>query len=207
MLISRSISMEAIRKILGTAERMFMRFGIRSVTMDDVARESSISKKTLYRCFKDKDDLVLKTVEQHLNAIREKMDEFNVQEENPIINSLTLANFICNDHRDLNPSLIFDLKKYHPESYGVFSRQRDQIMSNRLLENLKKGIALGLYRPDIQPELIARFYINSVGSLFEPECFPGIELDFVSKFRELIRYHLHGIVTPEGKKLLDNIQI
>jgi AcrR family transcriptional regulator len=198
---------EAIRKILSTAERMFMRFGIRSVTMDDVARETSISKKTLYRCFRDKNDLVQKTIEQHLKAIEEKMDELDRLEGDAVSATMAIANFICSDHRELNPALIFDLKKYHSDSYAMFTRQRDQIISTRVLDNLQKGIEAGLYRKDIHPELISRFYINSVGSLFDPDSFPGMEFDFVNRYRELIRYHLHGIVTPEGKKLLDNIQI
>ncbi|MEN9511581.1 MAG: hypothetical protein RLZZ370_1400 [Bacteroidota bacterium] len=186
---------------------MFMRFGIRSVTMDDVARETSISKKTLYRCFRDKDDLVQKTIEQHLKAIEEKMDELDLQEGDAVSTTLAIANFICSDHRELNPALIFDLKKYHSDSYAIFTRKRDQLISARVLDNLQKGINTGLYRKDLNPTLISRFYINSVGSLFETDSFPGMEFDFVSRYRELIRYHLHGIVTPEGKKLLDNIQI
>jgi AcrR family transcriptional regulator len=201
------MTMEAIRKILSTAERMFMRFGIRSVTMDDVARETSISKKTLYRCFRDKDELVQKTVEQHLKAIGDKMDELDNQEGNAVMNTLAIANFICSDHRELNPALIFDLRKYHAESYALLTRQRDQMISTRLLDNLNKGMLSGLYRNDMNPELISRFYINSVDSLFNEDGFPGMEFDFVSKYRELIHYHLHGIVTPEGKKILDNIQI
>jgi len=207
LLFRGRITMESIRKILSTAERMFMRFGIRSVTMDDVARETSISKKTLYRCFRDKDELVKKTIEQHLNAINEKMDELDRCEGDAVSNTLAIANFICSDHRELNPSLIFDLRKYHPESYALFTRQRDSMISRRVLENLQKGMAGGLYRDDLNPELVSRFYMNSVGSLFDPESFPDMEFDFVSRYRELIRYHLHGIVTPEGKKILDNIQI
>jgi TetR/AcrR family transcriptional regulator, cholesterol catabolism regulator len=184
-----------------------MRFGVRSVSMDDLARETAISKKTLYRCFRDKDDLVRQTLMNHLNTLHAQIDTVMESIEDPIEQIERIAGFVLEHARDVNPSLINDLRKYHPECFNLFSESRMKIFYAQVHRNIESGIAMGLYRANINSEILTRLYLNNVMSLIDPEVFPGKDTPFETRYRELIRYHLNGIVSEQGRQKIKDLSI
>lgn len=199
--------MDVVKKVLNAAERLFMRFGIRSVSMDDVARETSISKKTLYQCFRDKDELVRRTLSTHLDAVDEKIKSVMASIADPIEQLEVIAGFVLEHNKEVNPSLLYDLRKYHPDSFRLFSESREQVFRNQVRQNLESGISLGLYRSDLNIEIVCRLYLGNVANLLDPDVFPDAEPSFEARYRELIRYHLHGIASAKGIERLQHITI
>jgi AcrR family transcriptional regulator len=198
---------DVVKKVLHAAERLFMHFGVRSVSMDDVARETSISKKTLYQCFRDKDDLVRRTLSTHLDAMEQKIESVMASIEDPIEQLEAIAGFVLEHNKEINPSLLYDLRKYHPDSFQLFSQIRETVFRKQIRQNLERGVALGLYRSDLDIDIISRLYLGSVANLLNPEVFPDAEPSFEARYRELIRYHLHGVASAKGIERLQHFTI
>ncbi len=190
--------MEQVRKVIDTAWSMFRRFGVRSVSMDDVAREMSISKKTLYRCFRDKNELITKTLDQDLHSIENEVDKILQSEVNPVQQVLKIANYVSGYLSQMNPSMMYDLQKYHPEIYNQFSKHREATFLNRVINNLENGIKQGYYRADLKPEVAARLYLCLMNH--GPEQLASItdQANFSEIYKNIMRYHLHSISTEKG---------
>lgn len=194
--------LKMLQKICKATEKLFMKYGIKSITMDDVAKESSISKKTLYLYVKDKNDLVQKTITLHLGIVYGICDGIMKEKENAISQIFNVAEMMISLHKDVNPALIYDLKKYHPDSYSIFKEHRERMMFMQVIENLKFGIEQNLFRSDIDLELTAGFYMGLIDQCLNPEIEVLTKTSFQVKYQYLIVYHLNAISTEEGKKLI-----
>ncbi|MBL7811172.1 MAG: TetR/AcrR family transcriptional regulator [Bacteroidetes bacterium] len=197
--------MELVKKIAHAADTLFSRFGVRSVSMDDVAREISISKKTLYKCFRDKNDLVRCTIEMHMQEVDTQINRILETEQHPIRQIALIGELIVNTNGNLNPSLIYDLRKYHSDCYHLLMDHRDNQTLESVKQNIQKGMALGLYRPDLDLNLVSRFYVFLVLSAFDPMQMRLENVRFDAVLKELMRYHMHGICSPLGLHELELI--
>lgn len=166
--------------------------------MDDVARELSISKKTLYQYVGDKDDLVRKTLLLHIQTVDCSCFEICESESNAILQILKIADKMISMHQEMNPALLFDLKKYHTEIFQIFSSHRENTIQKQLDANLRLGISQKLYRPDINIELTTGFYMALIGECISSELHCISNVPFTEKYAYAVRYHLHAICTPLG---------
>ena len=199
--------MEQVRKVIDTAWNMFKRFGVRSVSMDDVAREMSISKKTLYRCFRDKNELIIKTLDHDLEQINIKVTEILKDEPNAIRQVVRIAQFVSQYIKDINPSMIYDLQKYHPEIHQHFVNYRQNTFVEKVKNNLTLGIEQGFYRADLNLECTANLYLCLMDHGPETLANTDIEQDYSKFCLQIMQYHLHAIATPKGiKEAQDFIQ-
>lgn len=189
--------MEQVRKVIDTAWGMFRRFGVRSVSMDDVAREMSISKKTLYRCFRDKNELISKTLDLDLQMIENKVDEIRAKENNPVRQVILIASFVSEYLKDINPSMLYDLQKYHPEIHSHFLEYRQNTFIKKVVQNLESGIELGYYRNDLDLNNTAQLYLCLMDHAPEILASGGTR-NYSELYQQIIRYHLHAIATPKG---------
>ena len=136
-------------EIIVSISTLFMKYGIKSVSMDDVSRELGISKKTLYQYFKDKDELVTKVVEHHAELLSGEMFKMVSENANAIEQLLQVSKFVSQYLKNINPSVTYDLKKYYPQIWkNVNLNNRDYIF-NQIKQNMINGIKEGLYRSDI----------------------------------------------------------
>ena len=189
------------QEIIEKVKDLYKAYGIKSVTMDDAAHHLAISKKTLYQFFQDKDELVSSVVEcdfeqknlqtyidsDNLNAIEEVFEYYKMQIR------------MIKDHK---PSFIYDLRKYYPEIFSkVQQRMRDRILNVTIL-NLKKGKKEGIYRNDLDEEIISRLNLMRIEGIMSGEFFvPGEGLTH-KLFTEIYKYHMNGIVNDAGRKIL-----
>ena len=183
-----------------------MRYGIKSVTMDDVSHELGISKKTLYQYFDNKDLLVRKVTANHFNCQKHDIDQIIAQSRTAIDELIGIANWMNRMSQHLNPSLLFDLRKYHPESWAVFHEHRNTHILNCILQNMHRGIREGLYRPDINVEVLSRIYIARVEMFLDNEIFPYDRFRPDQTFHVFMDYHIHGIATAKGIKYLEKLK-
>lgn len=197
--------MQTLIKILEGSENLFGRYGIKSITMDDVAKELGISKKTLYQYVSDKNDLVEKTLDFHLQRSEHTCDLLVEEQSNPIEAMLAIGDFFCQHMKDTNPSLMFDLRKYHPSALQKLNEYRLETVVTQLKGNLTQGIEEGLYRGDINIDIVPRLYIGMVDGILESDFFPRDEFKFEEVINQMLRYHIHGIATPKGIEYLNKL--
>jgi AcrR family transcriptional regulator len=185
-------------KIIVSSKSLFMRYGIKSITMDDVARELAISKKTLYQYFSDKNDLVTKVLTHHLDIISNECIKTFVETANPIDQMLAMSRQRAEDMSSMNPALLYDLKKYYPESWTELEKYKTEFIYNHIVANIQKGIEGGWYHNHIKTDIIAHIYVHLVDIMISN----GDELKKNYNQKELhlsvITYHLHAVCTKKG---------
>ena len=186
-------------QILKSVAGLYQRYGIKSVTMDDVATHLGISKKTLYQYFRDKEDLVRKVTladkeQRHFILQAVQSVERNAIEELFEVYKILKAMF-----RQENPAILYDLRKYYPELYMELREQHRLMHMEAGLRNLVKGKAEGLYREDLDERIIAKLHLFTVENIRDCDMFPVGELTSFRVFHELFVYHLNGILSPEGR--------
>ena len=193
-------------KILEKCEKLFMRYGIKSVTMDDVSRELGMSKKTLYQYFENKEALVQKVTENHFTCQNQMVEKIIHHSKTAIDEMIGISNWMNAMSKNLNPSLLFDLKKYHPQSWQVFNDHRHTEVYNSIKHNLERGIREGLYRENLDTEVLARIYIARMEMFLNAEIFPYDKFPPEKTFNVFMDYHIRGLATPKGIKYLEKIK-
>ena len=197
--------MEPKQKILAEAEALFMKYGFKSITMDDIARELSISKKTLYQYFVDKNDLVNHAIENHILCDKEICCKILNEHFDPIEFLFEMSKSITENHRKVNVAVLFDLKKYFKPAWDKLENFKSVFINEQMLANITKGKELGLYREDINTELAAKLYAHSVEFMMRPDLYQNISTDFHFIHQEIIKYQLRAICTDKGLKKLNKI--
>ena len=180
-----------------------MRYGFRSVTMDEIAGQTGISKKTLYQFFEDKDALVEAVMRSELDYMQTQCTKQMKEAENAIEEIFldTDAMEIVMDA--MNPQIVFDLEKFYPKTFEKFKKHKNNFLLDIIKKNLERGIDEEVYRNDFDIEIIARFRLESAFLIFNPELFPHIKYSLNKVSTEIYYHYLHGIATPKGKKLID----
>ncbi len=179
-----------------------MRYGIKTVTMDDLAREMGHSKKTLYQFFENKDQLVVEVMKLHITAIQQQVDQIKGSAANAIDEWLRINYHHYKSMSNLNPAVLYDLQKYYPASWRLFNRHKHSYVRGTVRDNLLKGIKQELYRSDLNIDIISSFYIQKMemivdGSLIRETSYTGKDV-----IREITIYHLKGIISATGNEYL-----
>jgi TetR/AcrR family transcriptional regulator, cholesterol catabolism regulator len=192
-------------KWLRQAETVFLRYGIKSITMDDVARELGISKKTLYQFVENKDDLVRKVLEHHIeveknNCIVEFARAANAVEEIMIVidtNSTQL--------QQMKANIVYDLQKYHRDAWNMMQEYQQGFLYEIVSANLKRGVSEGLYRRDMNIDIVTKLHIVTSFQLFNEDIFPSDQYSKAVVFKEYLMHYLYGILSEKGVKMLNSI--
>jgi AcrR family transcriptional regulator len=183
--------------------KLYRNFGIKSVTMDDVAHHLSISKKTLYAHFSDKEDLVKGVME---SIARNKAVDLSVPQKttvNAIEELFYYYKVQVQMIRDHKPSFVYDLKKYYPDLYKHFQEAKKKRILDSVESNLIKGKKEGLYREDLDENVIARINLMRIEGIMNSGTFSLEEMVSPDLFSEIFRYHVYGIVSDKGRKLFE----
>lgn len=190
-------------RIIESATELFYRFGIKSITMDDVAKHLAMSKKTLYQHFRDKNEMVWKCCHQDLMTRDCVFKEIADQAADPIGELMHLMKHMEGMFNMINPNLFYDLQKYYPEVWKMFREFKETNMLQMIESNFRNGIELGLYRKDINIHIMARLRIEEVEFGFNPEIFPPDKYNFTSVQISLFDHFMHGITTLKGHRLIN----
>ena len=184
------------------AEQLFFKYGIKSISMDDLSREMSISKKTLYTFVDNKDELVYLVVQNHIAREKIKSESIIHHSKDSVDEFIQIIMHNHEELNSLNENVIYDLQKYHPKSWNLLLEFTEQYIFNHILHNLKRGIKEGFYREDMNPETIALIYISSIDSILKNIHLKHTEKNVAKTIREYAIYHLNGIVSDNGKELV-----
>ena len=194
---------EDLKNILLKVSELYLKYGIKSITMDDVAGEMGISKKTLYQFVTDKDDLVGKFIDNEIAVRKEEICKCFGIGFNAIEELFEISIFMNKLIRDQNPATEHDLKKYYPQHFQKTIKARREGIYNYILQNLKKGIKEGLYRKDMDIEIIAKLYLSRTENNQLNELFTVEEFTSLKPFIEVLSYHIRGIATEKGILVLE----
>ena len=189
--------------IVKRSRPLFLKYGIKSVSMDDVSRELGISKKTLYQHVIDKSDLVQKVVETDIDEKICNFDSIITKNLNAIEELFAVNLLMTEINKQINPSVEYDLRKYYPDLYKkIYCIKRD-IMLAYIYNNLEKGKTEGLYRTDLDSNVIAKLHVGRIERILDGDLFQQSEITSQRVFNEIFVYHLHGICSVKGLELLN----
>ena len=195
--------MELQERILHTADDLFRKYGVRSVTMDDLAKHLSISKKTLYQYYTDKDALVHKITDDTIRRIDRDMEMIRTESTNALDECVRILQYMRGMIASFQPTFLYDLQKYYPKAYNVFADYRERHIKNSILFNIRRGIKEGLYRKDVNPEIVARLRLQQIEGCMNPVMFPPSMFSMVDVAHQSLMLFLHGLVTEKGFKMLE----
>lgn len=189
-------------KILHKALELFLNLGFKSVTMDDIANEMGISKKTIYVHFPNKTKLVEATTLHLFETISCGIDHISTLKKNPIEEIFDIKAFVMMHLKNEKSSPQYQLQKYYPKIFAALKTKQFEVMQGCVTENLKRGIAQGLYRDTINIDFISRIYFNGMINLKDQELFPLVKFSMNTLMEYYLEYHLRGICTAKGLKTL-----
>ena len=194
--------MDVQDRIRHKADELFRRYGIRSVTMDEIATQLGMSKKTIYQYYTDKDQLVDAVAVDEIQFSQECCTRDAAAAENAIEEIFKVMEFVEVMFRNMNPSMLHDLEKYHPGGYRKFLEHKNKFLYEMVKKNIERGIKEELYRPEIDVEFMARYRLESMMLAFNPDLFPMSKFNLVKLHQEILEHFLYGLATLKGYKLI-----
>ena len=192
-------------KILHKAQELFLNYGFKSVTMDDIAYEMGISKKTIYVHFSNKTKLVESTTLQLFETISYGIDCICELKKNPIEEIFDIKQFVMDHLKNEKSSPQYQLQKYYPKIFATLKSKQFEMMQGCVTENLRRGLKKGLYRETINVDFISRIYFNGMVALKDQELFSINTFSMNTLMENYLEYHLRGICTPKGLETLTEL--
>jgi TetR/AcrR family transcriptional regulator, cholesterol catabolism regulator len=193
-------------RIKAKAHALFMQYGLRSVSMDDIAKDLGVSKKTIYLFYADKDALVDEVMTTVFENDKVCCNAFKENSENAIQEVFQSIDFIVDMFKQMNPSVLYDLQKFHPLSFERFVIHKDNYLYSLVFSNINRGIQEELYRPEINAEVIARYRVESMLLPLNPTFQSKLKTNLAKVEEEITINFLFGLVTPKGYKLATKYQ-
>jgi AcrR family transcriptional regulator len=184
--------------ILNHIETLFLKYGIKSLTMDDVAADLGISKKTLYQWFSSKDDLVIQVLNHHISREKSQCLALAGNAANAIEEILVLLETNSQEVSQMKTNVVYDLQKYHREAWEVVRKYQQDFVYKIIKQNIVRGRHEGLYREDFDLDIITKLHLATMFHLFDPELFSDNITARVTLFKEYMMHFLHGIISPKG---------
>lgn len=189
-------------EIIKGATEIYMKLGIKSVTMDEMARQLGVSKKTLYQYVSDKNDLVEQCIQFGHELDEQMIQSIADNADNAIDEILTLSTHVGQELKKVHPSIFFDLERYHPSAMNMIKCHKNEYIKNSILNNLTRGIKEGFYRENMNVEVIATMYIKIVDHVLAGEIQQRLNLPNETIYEEVFRYHIRGIASEKGIEYL-----
>lgn len=190
-------------KIITGSIDLFLNYGFKSVTMDDIANNLGISKKTIYQYFDTKTKLVEATTLHVFENISKGIDCIRDLDKNPIAEIYDIKQFINEHLKNEKSSPQYQLKKYYPKIYSTLKQKQFDIMQDCVVKNLEKGVDSGLYRETINIEFISRIYFSCMVAIKDVDLFPLKKFSMNMLLDHYLEYHLRGICSDKGLKTLE----
>ena len=189
-------------RIKQVAHELLLQFGIRSISMDDIAAKLGMSKKTIYQFYTDKDELVEAVIGSLIFTNQETCRADRQNAENAIHEIFIAMDMVTEIFRSMNPSVLFDLQKYHPATFSKFLNHKNEFLLSMMRQNMIRGIHEELYRKEINVEVMSRYRVESMFLPFNQEFVKNAKASLLDIEQELIIHFLYGLVTLKGYKMV-----
>ena len=190
-------------KIIDGASDLIMQFGIRTVTMDDIAKHLSISKKTIYLYFKDKRELVNTITQAHLAAEEERFDSVVEESENAVHEMILVSKCLRESMQEIKINIMNELQKFYPEAWKLYMEFKQNVMKRSIRDVIERGQAEGHFRNEIDAELVALMRIEQVQTFFMNKSYTTKQNSLTEVQLQLFDHFIHGLFTIDGHKLFN----
>ncbi|MEB2781471.1 TetR/AcrR family transcriptional regulator [Algoriphagus persicinus] len=187
-------------KILLIASEQFSQYGVRTITMEDIARLAGISKKTIYQEFKDKKELVKEAFSMALREDQDSLDKIMEGEDGVIEHLVHTSKMVRERLSALNPMALLEIQKYFPEVWEMFNDFKEKIIVTDLVNVIEKGKTLGYFRPEINAKILAKMRVDQISASMNPSNYDRRDFSFLSLHLEMLDHFLHGIFTEKGRQ-------
>ena len=194
--------METRIKILQKAKELFMRMGIRAVSMDDIAAQSGISKKTIYQYYADKDELVDAVMQEEEKSVHNDSKECLKLSHNAVEEILLTLSRVYARFSQMNPLVVHDMERFHTKAHSRFQKMKYEHLYNVIQKNIKRGIKEGLYRKELNVEVITRYRLESIMIPFNMNVYSPAVFSLAEVTKELMEHFLIGLSTLKGHELI-----
>ena len=194
--------MEIKERIKQKADELFRNYGIKSVTMDEIATRLGVSKKTIYHSFADKDQLVDEVVGDLLTYNQSCCNKDRAKALNAIHEVFLAMEMMQQMLENMNSAILYDIERNHPATFQKFLQHKNKFLMQVIKENIERGKKEELYREDVNTEVIARIRIETMFIPFNPEIFPKNKFNLLELEQQLIEHFLFGVATIKGHKLI-----
>ncbi len=198
--------MEIKERILRVAEELFRQYGIKSITMDDIARHLSVSKKTIYTRFPTKNDIVNEIIKVSMHRIIADMKVISAEAKDAVDEILDVLNYMDEIFTQLHPAFFYDLQKYHPAVWERFKKFQNNYLNKSLIDNLTRGIREGVYRKDVNIEIAAQLRMSQLTNIYNTSVFPPKRFNMREVHVQSITMYLYSIATLKGFRLIKHYQ-
>lgn len=190
-------------RIVNKAQELMFQTGVKHVTMDDLATQLGISKKTIYQYYKDKDALVSSVVENELANHALICNQSMQAADNAVHEIFLLMTVIQEMFNRMNPLALFEIEKYYPLAFEKIKNHKDDFIFSMISKNLEKGIAEGLYRKDVDVTILSKYRLETSLIPFNIHVFHPSKFDMLKVNLQIIEHFVYGVATLEGHKLMD----
>lgn len=190
-------------RILEGSRELFFRFGLKSITMDDIARHLGISKKTIYQFFADKNQLIVSLNEQELKQNEIYFEHISNTAKNAIDEIFHMMKHLQKIFSIMNPNLMLDMQKYHPDAWKQQLAFKEKCVFPKMEHNLKRGVSEGLYRNDLNIKLMVILRLEQLNMAFNYQIINPSQFNVGEVHVQLLDHFLHGISTLKGHKLIN----
>jgi len=194
--------MDIRERIQVKAQELFMQYGIRSVSMDDIATQLGMSKKTIYQYFSDKDELVDAVLDGEIHEMQGNCMDCTKHAYDAIHEMFLALDHVEEQLRHINPIVLYDLEKFHFKTFQKFQQHKQKFLYDIIKHNIEWGMREELYRPELQVDTISKFRIESIMIPFNIVVFPPSKYNVADVTREIIEHFIYGLATPKGYKLI-----
>lgn len=195
--------MEGKKRILTFATELFLKYGVRNVTMDDLAQQLGISKKTIYAAYSNKREIVVAVAKEFFRLEKERSEEMGKRSENAIDELIKIVAWSVSVLNRISPNLILEIRKYYPEAWKVFDSFHRGYVLDKIRQNLEQGMVEGLYRKGLHVDIIAGLRILQIEATLHSDFFPVSKYDPALVQVEVFELFMRGLVSDNGRLLLD----
>lgn len=189
-------------EILKKAMEMFLVYGFKSVTMDDIAINMGISKKTIYQHFANKNELVEASTLHHFDFISNGIDNIRAQKMNSVEEIYAIRSFLMRNLNNESAAPFHQLQKFFPKIYTCLRDRHFEKVHGCMMDNLQRGIIDGMYRPDINLNFISRIYFTGLTGIKDADIFPQDIFEINDLTKQFLEYHTRAIVSKNGLEIL-----
>ena len=202
VLPSEKNEMDIKERIQQKAHDMVMQYGIRSVSMDDIANALGMSKKTIYQYYADKDELVVAIVEDELKKTQCDCDACRMNAKDAVEEVVLTMNQIHDQFQNMNPVILYDMEKFHPNAFQKFLKHKNEFLFRVIKQNIERGVIEELYRPELNVDVLSKYRLESMLLAFNIYVFPPGKYKLVDVTEIIMENFIYGLATIKGYKLI-----
>ena len=198
--------MEIKDRILNHSQSLFTRNGIKSVSMDDIATSMAMSKKTIYKWFANKDEIVYAVMDRHLAGTQSECSQVIGVSTSAIDEIFRMLTWMKQQFGDVHPSVFYDMQKFYPATWELWLAHKNEYILKQIVDNLRRGITEGLYRPDLDVDVLARLRLAQIEMVFNATVFPPESFTLQRLQHVILEHFILGVATLKGFNLINEFR-